>query len=261
MPFGLELCDFQAVADAVTVTSSASANAKGAWTQLNSAQPRDACFVLLQVSTDYGSATINSAIDLGVGSSGNEVAILNNLVINNSFEGDGNVIELAIPLLIPAGERLAARCQSSSASQSLGVSLFTWDGAYSMEGVNGAEAVGFQSGSTEGTSVTAGASSLGSYTQLTAATPRDYVGYFMMFDFLKASLPTADFIVANLAIGASGSEVVIDSSYGPVFSSSQKLVGGPSRPAIFRPIPAGTRIAMNAEGAAVSFGATLYGLF
>lgn len=114
----------------VILTASATANAVGAWTQVvaSTVAPIRAMFLSVQGAS---SATMNTAanlIDIGMGASGSEVAVVSGIYARTSSV---EFIQLVIPpgpmlpqeFDIPAGVRLAARNTSSTASNAVDITL------------------------------------------------------------------------------------------------------------------------------------------
>ncbi len=266
-PFGADLCNGSSAGVVIgnnlggtVLTASATLNTKGAWTQISASTPSDACAVGIMVSAanSTNSDGTNTAIDIGIGASGSEVVLIANLVVPRIASS-----QILVPLSIPAGTRVAMRCQATKASDVTNGYLQLFDGAMTqMEGCAGADTIGFVSASTQGTLVTFAAGAKGSYSQITSATTRDYLGFMLAFDTQGASSQFSSF-TGDLAIGSSGSEKIIlpdlfvDATRSAVFNNMLSN---------FYPIaiPAGTRIA--ARGQSVSYatanvGVTFYGFY
>lgn len=90
------------------VTANASANTKGGWNQLIASSPFDASGFWVLAAALNGSTADNDnyVIDIGIGAALSEVAIAQNLA-----KAAGGTLCLFIPLEIPAGQRISARCQ------------------------------------------------------------------------------------------------------------------------------------------------------
>jgi hypothetical protein len=269
-PTGLSICSGNdygtSGAQGATVTSGA-ANTKGSWLQLTSSAAAD--ISMLYICTNYyaNSGNDQMAFDVGVGASGSEVAIVSNLMCDGCFstgvggQGSGDIL---IPISIPAGTRISARCQSSATagSDQGSISVKGWDSAFSqVDGCSGVDAIGFQSASTKGTAVTCSTNNTkGSYSQITASTSRDYIGLFGAMDLQHSNINPGD-MTWDIAIGASGSEKIIVPSY----ACWGAAAGGLYPPVMqFLPIqiPAGTRLAARvATKTAATVGLTLYGVY
>lgn len=244
------------------VAAGATANTKGAWVQLTASSSVDACFIDVEISADnVVDVNINNiAIDIGVGSAGNEVVIISNLHCYTFF-GHCN-IRYTFPVAIQAGVRIAARAQADSgtAPNSAFVSIRLFDGDFALqEASSGAEPIGgFNSANTTGTAITPGASGVkGSYIQITASAARDYVGLGFNMFFNSGS---GHGYLIDLAIGGAGSEQIIVPDY--AYYSMGIILQGPT----FFPIqiPQGTRVAMrvsDSNASAQNFNTILYGLY
>ena len=251
-----------------TITAG-SANVKGSWAQLIASTASDVCWVAVNIVYPAAGG-LSMAVDIGIGSAGNEVAIINNIIASNF--NVPNAENFSFPLSIPAGTRVSARCQSGTGSDACYVSVTGFDGGFRQaEGAAGVDSIGFVSASTLGTLITVAATLgvKGSYSQLSASTPRDYIGYFGSLDPQSGGnsiLGHWGYNDFDISIGAAGSEVVIDPdiSFGnPNNFMFVGLTGIPFRPI---PIPAGTRIAARGQCSDSStvnttFGLTLYGVY
>ena len=276
MPGGFSLhndiCNGQNVGSVLTtsfgtvVTSSATANTKGAYTQLIAATASDAAFMEVRIYVQNSNSP-NFAIDIAVGASGSEVVLVPNLVTQTIFAGY-NLVVWAFPISIPAGTRIAARMQDSSGSQTATVSLTLFDAGFTMpDGYSGVDAIGFTATSTEGTSLTPSTTvdTMGAYSQLIAATTRDYVGIFGAFDSQQGNSKVQSYLV-DVAIGASGSEqIIIPKLFNYNSDSNNWMFQFPFHPI---QIPAGTRIAARCQTNATSgsgnqrpIDLTLYGVY
>lgn len=202
---------FDATNSIGTAVAPGTANAKGSWVQLSAALDYDVAFVYISAMTKNGITNpVNYALDIGIGASGSEVVVVPNLICpngSNAFLGR----QYSIPLRIPAGTRVAARCQASNVSgtnTNLYVCFSAFDSDYNGEGITGYDAIGFVSASTKGTQLTGSGSSntKGSYTQLISAAARDYAGFMLSLDQLGVGGGANDCYAVDVAIGASSSE-------------------------------------------------------
>jgi len=143
-----------------TAVTAGTANTKGSWTQVVASSSIDCSFIMVMVSAMPSVAQAN-VIDIGVGASGSEIAVIQNIQAvgapTTSFAGF--VTSLIFPCQIAAGTRIAARAQSSTASSVLDVSVILFDGAYTQgEGASGViDTYGFVSSTTLGTAIDPGA--------------------------------------------------------------------------------------------------------
>jgi hypothetical protein len=106
----------------VTLTSG-NANVKGAWVELKSSTTNKV--VAIVVCFMNSSASSNFLIDIGVGGAGSEAVIIPDIFYHQgsaSYKADGSAYG---PLMIhiPAGSRIAARCQANGASKTVSIGL------------------------------------------------------------------------------------------------------------------------------------------
>ena len=255
-----------ASASGTSVTSGGAGHTKGSWVQLIASTAADCSLVDIALAIDVSSFSDYGtfSVDIGIGAGGSEVVVVADLLISSDFNRF-NDARFTFPLQIPAGTRIAARCQCNKTSKSVNVSLTTYDANFaSGEGFAGVDALGFNSGSTRGVSITPGATSgvMGSYSQIVASTAKDYVGLFAAQDPLDQGNVIHPMLL-DIAIGAGGSEVVLlpQQTFGYFITNTFifKMFS-------FIPvqIPAGTRLAGRAladTNSSAAAGLTLYGVF
>lgn len=236
---------------------------KGSWTQIVASTTYDTCFMIVQWAGD-GAGSQTAVVDIGVGSAGNEVVIVSNLM----GYGTGSSVartQYALPVVIPAGTRIAARAQAAAGTDAGRVSLILAEGGFGQsDGFAGVDAIGFDSANTRGTTITCSstAHTKGSYAQLTASTPVDYEGLIVVPDE-NIHPPDTRWLV-DLAIGGAGSEQVIVPNMVFRFISTDNYVLPMKSPIIPVCIPAGTRMAIRAQSDAagtVQANFTVYGIY
>lgn len=106
------------------ITSSVSTNTKGSYTQLVASTAKDYCGLLLVPDTNQSGTATALLLDIAIGAGGSEQVIVPNFY-QSSF--NDKVATSFVPINIPSGTRISARCQSATASQKIGLSL---QGAY-----------------------------------------------------------------------------------------------------------------------------------
>jgi hypothetical protein len=246
-----------------SIPPNASANTKGSWTQLTAATTQECCFLDLMVCGRPTGTRTCLSVDIGVGAAASEVIIISDFVV--SFKDSISINRIALPINIPVGTRVSARSQCAGTLGSgtiCGVAFWTYHGDYPQgEGYSGVDAIGFVSGSTQGTTITpsASASVKGSYSQLTAATTRDYAAVFAIADHLNAAY-FQDFYWFDIAIGAAASEQIIMPNF-VVYQYDQSTVCPQLYPI---QIPSGTRLSARCAVASAGeppIGLTLYGVY
>lgn len=242
-----------------TVTASATINTKGAYTQLTAATSGDTAFMVVKLATtDVATATTGFLVDIAVGASGSEVVIAANLLVaadGTYIQSNGNWL---LPLAIPSGTRIAARCQCNAASGPIQVSLILYDGGFDAQTFAGVAAIGAVTTTSLGTVVALGNGVKGVYAQLIAATLNDYEGLAVSVEGDGASVVGIDI---DVAIGASGSEVIV--------IPDLVFLGGTAYQQVFGAflhinVPVGTRVAVRGSalaGATANITAVVYGLY
>src|SRR5579871_3092164 len=244
------------------IAPSATANTKGSWTQLTASCPIDADMIEISiVCAELQNTELADAVDIGIGSSGNEIVIFNNLmaVCQSRFTNPRSTY--VFPCSIPAGTRISARSQSIAASGGgvyMSIRVFQ-TGFQGQGGASGVDAIGFNAAATTGVAITPGNGAKGSWTQIVASSSVDYAGLAMCIDNGPAS--SSAIYLIDVGIGGSGSEQIIvpdvltGNNYGQLTPPPTYMV----------PIPAGSRIAVRADdvssGSGVSFGITIYGIY
>lgn len=172
---------------ATVVTSSASANTKGSWTQLVAAASVTASVVGISVSIannlTSGSA-VRSFFDIGIGGSGSEFVLVSNIGFigpNNATNLPGPA-EVFIPVRIPQGTRISCRHQSTSTSKASNVQITVYFGNWADHRTfAGAECINADTSTTSMTAITAGSSgSYSSWTSVGSTTSRTYYGGSIM---------------------------------------------------------------------------------
>lgn len=113
-----------------TITSHASANTKGNYSQLISSTNYDVYGISLGMSaSSLAGSAINTLLDIAIGGAGSEVTIVDNLLCG-SFTISGNALpSIFLPLFIPKGTRIAARCQDAIGSDTVNAAICLHGGA------------------------------------------------------------------------------------------------------------------------------------
>jgi hypothetical protein len=270
-PLGLELAggqsygvDLTGIRGSATLhCNSGTAGVFGSWVQIVGATTYDACWI--NVYLNWGASNSQAVqINVGIGASGSERIILNNLMLGQ-FNGNASVNCYGFPICIPAGTAVSAQAAASNTTNETVYAYFQlFDGGFSgMEGCAGVDAIGVTSG--HGTHILSTPSAKSSFAQMTAATVRDYMGFYMALDTgtVNSGYATQN-IVWDLAIGGAGAEVIIVPDTTSAFSASatysNTAVVGP----LFIPIPAGSRISWRIQdnaGVAHDYGLTVLAMY
>ncbi len=272
LPLGFEICNMpsgygininNSNITSGAVTPSATANTKGAWKQLTAATDNDACMIVVMIENDNGGPS-NYSVDIGVGAAGSEVVLVADLMTSNNNGVGGVGVYYMLPVQIPSGTRVAVRTQCSLAAQgAVDVAVYIGDGAFTqLEGAAGVATIGFVSATTFGTTVTSGNAVKGAYAQLSASTPRDYVGLMFAMDYQDSAVGNNNSWLADIAIGAGGSEKIIIPNY-YMRTNTQGIFNPPSSQYFPIQIPSGSAVSARLQnsGAAVAVGVTAYGVY
>ncbi len=237
-----------ATSQGTTVAPNATAHVKGSWVQLAASAPGGS-WLFIHAANTTGTATGTTwFLDLAIGAAGSEVVIASDLVIvAQRYHAIPSACYL-LPLYIPPGVRLSARCQGNSASQnSLSVTVMVLSPGFLPSATSTIlNAMGAVEASTTGTSLTSGASNntKGAWVEVAAATARRY--FWLGLATFNVSSETPKLI--DLAIGAAGSETILIPN---LFcqsggSGSYQIVSLPVN------IPAGSRLAARFQDSSAS---------
>jgi hypothetical protein len=193
-----------------TVTASATANNLGNWFQLHAAAgfPVDILRLFLgQTGLATSASNTQTLVDIGIGASGSEVAIVNDVAIGGNLPFSS----LQIPIAIEANTRIAVRIRSAVASKSCTMGMFIYGGGTGLESGYEATTYGAVTASSRGTVLTApGATNTeAAWTQISASTTA-----FMRWLVVGLGMPNTATVTASdglldIGVGASGSEVAV----------------------------------------------------
>jgi hypothetical protein len=104
----------------LSATASASTNTKGSWSEICDSTPIECDSFQLYA---FVTPTLrNYLIDIGIGAVGQEVVIVENIQLHSGTT-ESPAAPMLIPIKIPAGSRIAARCQSTTGSSTAAVSI------------------------------------------------------------------------------------------------------------------------------------------
>lgn len=226
----------------VNVGASASTNTKGAWVELVAATAFDAD--ALQVIMAIPDVTTGHLLDIAIGGSGSEVVIVSNLLVSSVGRSSTT---FTFPILLPAGTRIAARCQSQTSSSMLRVRGLLMRGGFLLPAAGGTiETIGAATADSGGTALDAGAAAntYGAWSQMTATTARDIDALQFRLGNAGNSAPSASTcnFYLQVGFGGAGSEIPVLDGY----SFATMTTGDMGRsPDVWYPvsIPAGSRVA------------------
>lgn len=252
------------------VNASASANTKGAWAELIASTSFPGSGLIVTIG--YRN-TANMLIDIGIGAAASEIVIIGNLLASTMMlMGVVKAGAMFFPIFIPAGTRIAARCQSDSTSyKNCGVAVqivqggFVYPSSFSRVLTYGANAA-----TSRGVEVDPGASAdtKGAWVEVTAATSDILKALFVRFGDGSSARGALKQGLLDVGIGAVGSEIVLIPNIFHILAyySAAAYGIGPDCSILFPvSIPSGTRLAVrasNQENNATyrKFDVVLYGL-
>lgn len=240
-----------------SVTGHASANTKGSYTEIVSATPyASGRLVLVPIFATTSPRWI--MVDLATGGAGAETVIVQNIPLSAAAGGHVGWY-LPIDVDIPAGTRLAARCQTATGGVVMYLQVFLEDRA--LGSVANPVTYGAVTASTRGTQIDPGGTinTKGSYVQLTASTTADIDALAVLIGEGNAESQTysayTDWKI-DVATGAAGAETVVIAD---LWSVAQPTVNQPLPGAIRVPvtIAAGTRLAVRCQSSINTAGTRL----
>src|SRR5512146_354971 len=161
------------------VTASGTINTKGSYVDLINPTSFDTYFVAINTGSVAVSATDTSILlDIAVGGAGSEQIILPDLLCGWAWEPGR---QLYLPLFIPRGSVIRARCASVIASKTVNVGIWLFGGAGQLPWpvFHQADAYGITVTGSKGTSLTpsATANTFGTWTSIGSTTSREYKGF------------------------------------------------------------------------------------
>lgn len=201
-----------------TITSGSPANTKGSYTQLVAATARD--YQGLMVVIGGNSASSDALTDIAIGAEASEQIIAPNLYCDAILMN--NMFTYLLPLRIPGGSRIAARCQNTTASATLQCLIqgLTYGFPPGLLG-NVVTPYGVDTSDSGGVSVDPGGSgnTKGAYSEIISATSRNIRGFIVAFGGRVNTARTSCRWLMDIAIGAEGSEQVILANF-PITGST-----------------------------------------
>jgi hypothetical protein len=233
-----------------TVTSHASANTKGTYVELTASSTNDASLIYVEL-VPLGATSADYLFDVAVGAAASEQVILENLIACRVTAATGRLgAHYMFPVSIPAGTRVAARCQDTTGGQGTRVSALLMSQSFLPSRPLGiVTTYGANTADSGGTQVDPGgtANTYGAFSEITSSTTRPtrmlYVGFGNQVNAARTNCSWR----VDLAVGAGGSEQDIIESIlvsGDAPSDSlSPMCAGPFPVSI----PSGTRIAANAR--------------
>lgn len=230
-----------------TLTGGA-ANTKGAWVSLGVAKERTCAGFHVRLRSPNDNPN-NYLVDIAVGAADSKVILIPDLWI----AGKNQFPQINLPVHIPGNTHMSARCQATTAGDTLDIQLLYFGQGWNKHGALGGylgrvvEACGLDAANAQGTQIAdhANTHTKGAWTELIAATTKDYRA--LIVDCNRNNVTTDCQWLVDVGVGAAGSETIIIgdvffSGYSPTEGASNCLDGP-----YYLHIPAGTRIAMRKQ--------------
>jgi hypothetical protein len=210
-----------------------------------------------------GNGTTNSfsLLDIGIGTTGNEKAIYNDLMAGSASNRQQNV-RYWLPCDLPAGTQINARVRSSSASLLVDLQVIVFYGGFLNWQYGGiVDTYGAVTASSKGTNIADGGANTknGTYAQIVASTTRHHKGLIVATQCNGTATAKNHFL--DVAIGSAGNEKVII----PNLQFCRDGSAGQHRIPVYSPIPvnipSGTRLSVNMQSSSTTnFQVMLYGI-
>lgn len=232
-----------------TVLTSGAANVKGDWVQLIASTAYDSSFIGISL-TDMNAGDIDMLVDIAIGADGFEVVILESLYTGSGAASNTYGGYYLFPLIIPEGTRISANVQSSGATDTVDcvVQLFAGGFAQGTQ-LQLVETYGADVSTSGGEVIDPGSTvdEAGGYTQIVASTAYD-IKMLAIAIVNGANVARASYTwLLTVGIGTAASEVAILENIPLTSSSASDMVVPQTLYMLPVNIPAGTRIAVQAQ--------------
>lgn len=232
-----------ATTTATVLTSDAVADTKGAYVQLSAAT--DFAASGIRVFINKTSLPDDFMIDIAIGAAASEQVIIPDLHFGQNRAANA-AHSIFIPIRIPAGVRLSARCQDTAGSNTIAVMVQLHSATQTLA-FNRVAAHG--NALSIPTTVDPGgtANAIGAWTQFTASTSFGYAGLILHFGNNLNSASTACNWMVSVAVGAGGAEQTVLSNFLVSCEATYDFITQAWTGFIPIAIPAGSRIAVAAQ--------------
>ena len=236
---------------ATQLTAGSTAHTKGAVVQLTSATTHDAAWVLVQLS---GASTgADYLVDLMIGEAPEQVIIPDMYVSGRAATADFG--PYLFPLFIPAGSRLAARCQASTASATLRISVVLIAPTLLMGGSRPSVVASYgATANSLGTNIDPGetANTDSAWVEITPSTVRDHHWLVIAGRFGNRNLSAETSWRLSIGIGEDPEQVLIPNLH----MSADVTSDAPYCPVVCLPvfIPAGSRLTARVRSSSTTDG-------
>lgn len=233
-------------------------NTKGGWVELSAATAFAAEAVLVTIGGSVAGSP-SQLIDIGIGAAASERVVIPDLLLSNRL---GHPMSVGpIPIRIPSGSRLVARCQSTSTANIPKVTVTIMSANLSgLSGFSRMTAYGITTADSGGTSVDPGgtANTKGAYSELTSSTTHPISVLFIAIAAQANAALTDAAWLCDFSMGAAGSErIILPDQWVGTQTASDVIT-----PSFVGPIPvsipAGTRLAARSQCSIIDAADRLY---
>jgi hypothetical protein len=260
--FGLDT-NINATSRQGTVITGGAANTKGDYTALIASTSNDIYSLWVDFSNVAGSGTAgNALVDIATGDAGSESIVIENINAGSSA-GSGAPSFPRIyhfrGIYIPAGTRIAARCQGNQAAETITVQLHC-DGTVRWGTQTTYVTYGADTTDSGGTPVTPVVGSFGNWTEI-GTTSRDHLFWCVGFDIQNITLATLNTVTLQIGYGPDSSNVTAIGGAIGLYAGNETVgsLWPPVMPAAS--VPSGTKVWARIQSSATTtaLGVIIYG--
>ena len=231
-----------------TVTADATAHVKGAWVELIASNSIETSCLNLYVSAIGVSNTLTATLlDIGVGSSGNEVAVIENIAVGGANPNFSSGLQIRLPIRIFAGDRISARIQSVvTGGKTAGVSATTLKIGETFAVPTSLDVLGADTSTSQGIRLS---STAGAYVEIVSSTTKIYNALIPVPSFFLGANALSNGGDLIVGVGASGSEIERNDRFQASYNTIEQVTSV-LFPNIFlddTPVPSGQRLAVKSN--------------
>jgi hypothetical protein len=225
----------------VTLTASATAHTKGAWSTVIAATSSITTLLRFGInSVNVSGADSATLLDIGVGAAGSETVIVPNLAIGGSAGSFYN-----IPVEIPSGARISARIQGVRSSQTATINsreLFVFNAGDAAVIPTSVDVLGVNTATSTATAMSGGS---GTWVQIVESTSKDYIGFSIAPSTSDTDTVSQSDATYEIGVGAAGSEVAFGYIHFAYGATENFSIAASRSPNLFgREVPTGSRLSI-----------------
>lgn len=219
---------------------------KGAWAEVKAALG-DHCYGICFTDWISDVNTRDIIVDIGIGASGSEVVLINNLLMSQTAGIAYHWFNYHVPIFIPKGSRVAVRAQSTANFQNVAPLMkFMFQPMFNPAKYRSCETWGANTGDSGGVSIDPGgtANTKGAWSEIVASSSKRVRQLLLRFGAGQNSGLQAAAYQVDVGVGAAGSESLLVTDLRLWAHTSRQVI----TPSVYGPIPvdipAGTRVAV-----------------